>query len=108
MIRRTTKATPFPYTAPFRFSSYSLADTGTYVLHLAQIPEAFVVPAGDEGGLLVNGANQTGTITLADLDMWTFHANTGDSINLRLGTTNFRSEERREGKECRSRWSPYH
>ena len=23
-------------------------------------------------------------------------------------TTSFRSEERREGKECRSRWSPYH
>src|SRR5256885_12203758 len=23
-------------------------------------------------------------------------------------TTNFRSEERRVGKECRSRWSPYH
>ena len=22
--------------------------------------------------------------------------------------TNFRSEERRVGKECRSRWSPYH
>ena len=23
-------------------------------------------------------------------------------------TTEFRSEERRVGKECRSRWSPYH
>ena len=29
-----------------------------------------------------------------------------DAIN---GTTNYtRSEERRVGKECRSRWSPYH
>ena len=26
----------------------------------------------------------------------------------RLGTTTTRSEERRVGKECRSRWSPYH
>ncbi len=26
--------------------------TGTYVLHLAQIPEAFIVPAGDEGGAM--------------------------------------------------------
>src|SRR5256885_3517297 len=25
-----------------------------------------------------------------------------------LGTTKTRSEERRVGKECRSRWSPYH
>ena len=28
----------------------------------------------------------------------------GDSIQL----VGFRSEERRVGKECRSRWSPYH
>src|SRR2546421_2047743 len=26
----------------------------------------------------------------------------------RPGTTSWRSEERRVGKECRSRWSPYH
>ena len=25
-----------------------------------------------------------------------------------LGCRSFRSEERRVGKECRSRWSPYH
>src|SRR3712207_9521249 len=25
-----------------------------------------------------------------------------------MSTTTFRSEERRVGKECRSRWSPYH
>ena len=25
-----------------------------------------------------------------------------------FGYANFRSEERRVGKECRSRWSPYH
>ena len=26
----------------------------------------------------------------------------------RLAASNLRSEERRVGKECRSRWSPYH
>ena len=30
-----------------------------------------------------------------------------DSLN-RLGIENARSEERRVGKECRARWSPYH
>src|ERR1035438_9891392 len=30
--------------------SFSSGGTGTYVLHLAQFPEAFLVPAGDEGG----------------------------------------------------------
>ena len=29
-----------------------------------------------------------------------------DSVSLSIG--NYRSEERRVGKECRSRWSPYH
>ncbi len=31
-------------------SSWLPGGTGTYVLHLAQIPEPFIVPAGDEGG----------------------------------------------------------
>ena len=30
------------------------------------------------------------------------------SLNNRLNNTQLRSEERRVGKECRSRWSPYH
>ena len=34
---------------------------------------------------------------------------TGDNINGgKLATEHLRSEERRVGKECRSRWSPYH
>ena len=32
---------------------------------------------------------------------------TGDGDRYEL-TTDLRSEERRVGKECRSRWSPYH
>ncbi len=70
-------------------SSYSASGTGTYVLHLAQMPEPFIVPVGDEGGPLANGADATGTITLGDLDMWSFTANAGDSINLRIGTSGF-------------------
>ena len=30
------------------------------------------------------------------------------AIDINLPTTEYRSEERRVGKECRSRWSPYH
>src|SRR3712207_8527534 len=32
----------------------------------------------------------------------------GDEVPLHLEFVRFRSEERRVGKECRSRWSPYH
>ena len=67
-------------------SEYS-EGTGTYVLNLAQMPEPFVVPAGDDGGTLTNGADATGTITLGDQDMWSFTANKGESINVRLGST---------------------
>lgn len=70
-------------------SSFYLEQTGTYVLNLAQIPEPFIVPAGDGGGLLTNGANATGTITLGRQDLWTFSANKGDNINLRLGSSGF-------------------
>jgi hypothetical protein len=57
-------------------------ETGNYVLTLAHTPGTFVVPAGDEGGALDNGANHTGTIALGDIDQWTFTANAGDSISL--------------------------
>ena len=30
------------------------------------------------------------------------------AISIPLAVRNLRSEERRVGKECRSRWSPYH
>ena len=32
----------------------------------------------------------------------------GVGVNIQLAIGDFRSEERRVGKECRSRWSPYH
>src|SRR2546429_9879022 len=32
----------------------------------------------------------------------------GDYVYINHGQDNGRSEERRVGKECRSRWSPYH
>jgi hypothetical protein len=38
---------------------------------------------------LINGATYTGTINLADEDLWAFTACTGDPINLRLSPTNF-------------------
>lgn len=66
-------------------SPYLLSDTGTYQLRLAKLPGAFVVPVGDDGGTLINGGNTTGTIDTGDLDLWSFSANTGDSLLLRVG-----------------------
>jgi hypothetical protein len=52
---------------------------------MASLPGSFVVSPGDQGGLLVNGVNQSGEITLADIDAWTFTAAAGDLITLSIG-----------------------
>ena len=83
---RTTSSGTFTVLVSSEYSGYG----GTYVLNLAQIPEVFIVPAGDEGGSLANGADATGTITLGDQDMWSFTANKGESINVRQGTSGFK------------------
>jgi hypothetical protein len=70
-------------------NAYSSGGTGTYALRLAQFPEAFIVPAGDAGGPMTNGATYAGTNRLGDLTMWAFTACSGDAINLLLNTTNF-------------------
>ena len=68
---------------------YSSGNTGTYVLHLAQFPEAFFVPSGESGGPMTGAGNYPGTIALAGEDIWAFTACTGDAIHLVLNTTNF-------------------
>jgi hypothetical protein len=60
--------------------------TGSYLLTLARAPGAFVVPEGDHGGPLTNGANHPGSIHLGDLDLWTFAATQGDFVALSSGT----------------------
>jgi hypothetical protein len=55
------------------------------MLTLAKVPGTFVVPAGDEGGPMTNGANHPGYIHRGDQDQWTFTANAGDNINLSIG-----------------------
>src|SRR2546430_8115432 len=68
---------------------------------------------GPAGGVTVSGANQYRvfnvlggrTVNISNLTI----ANGGGIKNSGVLTvTNSRSEERRVGKECRSRWSPYH
>ena len=59
--------------------------TGTYRLTLAKTPGDVFVAGGDEGGPLTNGVMHTGTIDVGDLDVWTFTANTGENLTLRLG-----------------------
>ena len=49
-------------------------------------PGTLVVSPGQEGGPLTNGTLNTGTITVGDIQAWTFTATNGDSVVLRAGT----------------------
>ena len=63
--------------------------TGSYRLTLAKAPGTFVVPAGDQGGAMTNGANHPGHIYVGDLDMWSFEASQNDHISLSIGELPF-------------------
>jgi trimeric autotransporter adhesin len=71
-----------------RVSSLTAGGNGAYILTLAKSPGTFTVAPGDEGGPLTNGYKHTGFIDVGDLDVWTFTANSGDGIVLRMGLTN--------------------
>src|SRR5256885_13426548 len=106
MIRRPPRSTLFPYTTLFRSSEAVRARYGvTEIARLASNENPF-------------GASPAVARALADLAL---HVGTYPdaqctalraAIAVRTGVPAeaiaVRSEERRVGKECRSRWSPYH
>ena len=63
---------------------------GTYALNLSQIPEAFIVPAGDGSGPLINGTNAgPEPSALGRQDLWTFTGQQGGQYRVRLGSAGF-------------------
>src|SRR3712207_9251140 len=105
MIRRPPRSTLFPYTTLFR--SYTPAQVARYVAAIAN------------GGKLVEASVVDKTISS---DFKNIHVDSNKIIDIPFKDKNHlkdltqgmkqvatqRSEERRVGKECRSRWSPYH
>src|SRR3989449_11586565 len=93
MIRRPPRSTLFPYTTLFR----SHAITSPPLVYKNLVVTGF---AGGEYG--VRGAVQAYRQDSGEL-AWKTYTIPGPGE-----PGNERSEERRVGKECRSRWSPYH
>src|SRR3712207_9226308 len=99
MIRRPPRSTLFPYTTLFRSIDATagmimFSDGSVYHLNIS-----WALPVTWPGAVysLEVGINGTdGVITIDD---------THRDMVLAVSQ---RSEERRVGKECRSRWSPYH
>src|SRR3989441_12327509 len=102
MIRRPPRSTLFPYTTLFRSDLLALVVGGLRVeLHAADRRQhlgrqILGVVAGDYAEDLA--AQMLATVRGVEFDPETSYDERKE----------IRSEERRVGKECRSRWSPYH
>ena len=56
-----------------------------------------------------NKSRKVTSSTYKTIEQWLIgQKNYGDVCWITISDGDFRSEERRVGKECRSRWSPYH
>jgi hypothetical protein len=100
--------------APGTFTAVVMANdpdtSGSYTLHLARVPGAIVVSAGDEGGPLTNGAAHEGELLRGDLDLWSVEAQAGDTLVVRAGTTGFNPRLRLygpDGTELAAAAGPY-
>src|SRR3712207_9352806 len=104
-IRRPPRSTLFPYTTLFRsWSTSALARTLTEAFNAAyEIPETR--PGWKRFALTLAFGPVLAIVVIISVGLMLI----GPRIVERIAElVDLRSEERRVGKECRSRWSPYH
>src|SRR3712207_9347992 len=107
MIRRPPRSTLFPYTTLFR--SEPLRNVNPSPLN-GRTERVDIIWQATKGW---SSALQADYAAAGQREEQPAQARTGDlqgGLQLRRGPVRRggRSEERRVGKECRSRWSPYH
>src|SRR3712207_9443286 len=106
MIRRPPRSTLFPYTTLFRSQKDfpKALDEQNYVGSILNIEDKeygvgiYDYYFAERTGLFKDYDQQLDLLYKAEI----FKSNKINNLQLE------RSEERRVGKECRSRWSPYH
>src|SRR2546426_9649540 len=101
MIRRPPRSTLFPYPTLFRSDFYLRAPTGDDADELAR---RFTACA--DGAAVATGCRVEVTPDPTIHEPMKPNGAMAALFERNLGL--IRSEERRVGKECRSRWSPYH
>src|SRR2546422_10146285 len=106
MIRRPPRSTLFPYTTLFRSLFTHEVEPGRRLMtaqarHPLREIDDVVSPISDLGAC-------TGDIQREKLPAVRFGELLTRMLHHGLERNELRSEERRVGKECRSRWSPYH
>src|SRR3712207_9066606 len=110
MIRRPPRSTLFPYTTLFR-SELSWLEFNARVLELAEDESLPLLERVKFLAIFAGNLDEFYMVRIAGLKR---RQSTGltvrspDGLTIREQLARVRSEERRVGKECRSRWSPYH
>src|SRR2546426_10349327 len=106
MIRRPPRSTLFPYTTLFRSSLKDDTEQG-----------GDGAGGGNNSGSGAEENSNAAAAAMQPVEDMNDHAIRGDTFATRAeekrveaeaAAEGIRSEERRVGKECRSRWSPYH
>src|SRR2546429_9952241 len=105
MIRRPPRSTLFPYTTLFRSAiGRQLSRSKPTAAGNAVTSTVY-----DAAGNIVSVTTPGGNVITTKYDSRNRPIEVRDSLGIASATTyDARSEERRVGKECRSRWSPYH
>src|SRR3712207_9450550 len=106
MIRRPPRSTLFPYTTLFRSHGYGL--TGSTVKPEKHM-EKILFATDELTGIIGAAALMRPSKSVSDMELKSVKKKFKDK-KFAAGCSRevIRSEERRVGKECRSRWSPYH
>src|SRR3712207_9255174 len=104
MIRRPPRSTLFPYTTLFRSMLREILAIGA--------DDAVLISSREFGGSDTYATSQIIAASISHLglgkeDLIFCGRQAIDGDTAQVGPQ-IRSEERRVGKECRSRWSPYH
>src|SRR2546422_11352339 len=102
MIRRPPRSTLFPYTTLFRSLHAHATRLANFVLRERRVRPAAHVPAIHARAIVEAFPNLFLGVLCDEADY------PRAARRRRKWTDTLRSEERRVGKECRSRWSPYH
>src|SRR3712207_9262386 len=114
MIRRPPRSTLFPYTTLFRSAGWVDAVVGGG--GLIQLPALLIGLPDTTPPAAVLGTNKISSVWGTATSSVTYAIKVRPDWRTILplvvasaaGSALGRSEERRVGKECRSRWSPYH
>src|SRR2546422_9259120 len=115
MIRRPPRSTLFPYTTLFR-SPYGPKSPDTVRRYSGEIltyllqrgVKALVVACNTISAQALEFLRERSPVPLVGVIEPGARAAVQGTRSGRIGVIGTRSEERRVGKECRSRWSPYH